>query len=79
MTVFSDFNLKFPIIWATSVFMSSLNFMLSRVKHEKSFITLRPGVLWKLATTIDLNQWRARWPVGRASDSGSRGRVFVPH
>ena len=31
--------MKFPLILANSVFMSSLNFMLSRVEHEKYFIT----------------------------------------
>ena len=23
--------------------------------------------------------WKARWPIGRASDSGARGRGFDPH
>ena len=35
MTGFGDINLKFPLILAISVFMSSFNFMLSRVLHEK--------------------------------------------
>ena len=39
MTGFGDLNLKFPLIMAISVFMSSLNFMLSRVEHEESFKT----------------------------------------
>ena len=43
MTGFGDLNLKSPLILAISVFMSSLNFMLSLVEHEKSFITLGPG------------------------------------
>ena len=43
MTGFVDLNLKFPMILAISEFMSSFNFMLSGVEHEKSFITLGPG------------------------------------
>ena len=40
MTGFGDFkNLKFPLILATSVFINSLNFMLSRVEHDKIFVT----------------------------------------
>ena len=39
MTDFCDLNLKFPLILAISVFLCSLNFMLSRVEHKKSFIT----------------------------------------
>ena len=42
MTGFIDLNLKFPLILAISVFISSLNFMLSRVEHEFFFITLGP-------------------------------------
>ena len=36
----SEFNLKIPSILAI---MSILNFMLSCVEHEKSFITSAPG------------------------------------
>ena len=44
MTVFYDLTLKFPLIMAISVFiMSILNFMLSRVEHEKHSITSGPG------------------------------------
>ena len=39
MTGFGDLNLKMPLILAISVLISSLNFMLSRVEHEKSFKT----------------------------------------
>ena len=42
MTGFGDLNLKFSMIQAISVFMSSLNFMLSKVEHENSFITSEP-------------------------------------
>ena len=35
MTGFGDLTLKFPLILAILVFMSHLNFMLSRVEHEK--------------------------------------------
>ena len=37
------FKYEISIIWAIFIFMSSLNFMLSRVEHGKSFVTLRPG------------------------------------
>ena len=43
MTSFGNLILKFLLILAISVFMSSLNFMLSRVEHEKCFITWEPG------------------------------------
>ena len=42
MTGFAALNLKIPLFLAISIFMSSLNFRLSRVEHEKRFITLRP-------------------------------------
>ena len=42
MTGFGDLNLKFPFMLAVLVFMSNSNFMLSRVEHEKSFITSGP-------------------------------------
>ena len=38
-----DLILKFPLVLAISLFMSSLEFMLGRVEHEKSFITLGTG------------------------------------
>ena len=44
MTAFGDLTMKSPLILAFSVFMSSLNFMLSSLEHEKSFITLGPGL-----------------------------------
>ena len=34
-----------PIIIGTLTFMSKINFVLSSVEHEKSFITLRSGEL----------------------------------
>ena len=40
---FGDFNLKFPMILAISVFMSSLNIVLSRVEHGKRCIASGPG------------------------------------
>ena len=42
-------GLKIPLIYSTCIFkcMSSQNFMLSRVEHEKSFITLGSGILEK--------------------------------
>ena len=40
---FGILNFQFQLIWAILVFMSSLNFKLSRVGHEKkSFITSAP-------------------------------------
>ena len=41
LTGFGSSNQIFPLILAFSVFISSLNFILRRVEHEKSFITLR--------------------------------------
>ena len=38
MVGFCDLNLKFPLILAISVLMSSLNFMLSRDEHEKFLV-----------------------------------------
>ena len=34
----SELNLKIPLNLVISIFMSILNFMLSSVEHEKSFI-----------------------------------------
>ena len=42
MTRFDYLNLKFQFIWAILAFMSSSDFMLSCVEHEKSFITSGP-------------------------------------
>ena len=44
MTGFGNLNLKFPLTLAISVSMSSLNFMLSSVEHDKCFIALGPGI-----------------------------------
>ena len=43
MTNFDDLKLKVSLILAFSIFMSSLNFMLSCVEHKKGFITLGPS------------------------------------
>ena len=40
---FDYFSLKIILILASLMFMSSLNFMLSRVEHEKCFMTQGPG------------------------------------
>ena len=45
MAGFYDLNLKMLLILAILIFMSSLNVMLSKVEHEKSFITSEPS--WK--------------------------------
>ena len=44
MTGFDDISLNISMILASLIFMGSLNFILSRVEHEKSFITLGPGL-----------------------------------
>ena len=36
-------NVKMPTIVGILTFMSLINFVLSRVEHEKKFITSRPG------------------------------------
>ena len=43
MTCFDDLNPKFSMILATSIFMRSLNSILSRVDHEKSFVNFGSG------------------------------------
>ena len=43
MLFFPLINVKVPIIVGILTFMSRKNFMLSRVEHEKSFITSGPG------------------------------------
>ena len=43
MIDFDDLNLKIALILAILIFMINLNNLLSRVEHEKSFITLGPG------------------------------------
>ena len=37
-------NVKMPTIVGILTFISRINFVLSRVKHEKSFITSGPGL-----------------------------------
>ena len=43
MIDFNDLNLKNFIDFATLIFMSNLNFVLSLVEHEKLFITSGPA------------------------------------
>ena len=43
MTGLRDSHRTINLILAISILRSSLKFMLSRVEHEKSFITSRPG------------------------------------
>ena len=38
-------NVKMPTIVGILTFMSRINFMLSKVKHEHGFIGLGPGIL----------------------------------
>ena len=45
MLFFPLINVKMPTIAGILTFMSRKNFMLSRVEHEKSFITSGPGCL----------------------------------
>ena len=40
--IFSAINMKMPTIVGIFIFISRENFMLSRVEHEKSFITSGP-------------------------------------
>ena len=52
MTGFGDLNMKFPLLLAISVFMSSLNILLySRVEHEK-FYKLGTRTSWSTVTSI---------------------------
>ena len=44
MPTIVDLNLNLQFIWAILEFMSSLDFMLNWVEHEKSFITSGPGL-----------------------------------
>ena len=39
-------NVKIPTIVGILTFMSMINCMLSRVEHEKSFITSGPGLIY---------------------------------
>ena len=45
MLFFLFINVKMPTIVGILTFMSRKNFMLNRVEHKKSFITLGPGAL----------------------------------
>ena len=42
--IHSLINVKMPTIFGILTFMSRINFMLSWVEHEKSFITMRSGI-----------------------------------
>ena len=54
MTDIGDLNLKFPLVLVISVFMSSFNFMISRVEHTK---VLKPqGLLYGVLTRYGSNQ-----------------------
>ena len=52
MIGFGDLKLKLAI----SVFMSSLNFMLSRVEHVKSFITFGQGLNWEFCLSCNAKE-----------------------
>ena len=45
MLFFPLINVKMPTIVGILTFIGRKNFMLSRVEHEKSFITSGPGIL----------------------------------
>ena len=45
-------NVKMPKIVGILTFMSRINFVLSWVEHEKSFITSRPVALWRVKTPV---------------------------
>ena len=53
MSGFGDLYLKFLLILAISVFISSLNFMLSRVEHENFFILGPRHLCCKLEEQFD--------------------------
>ena len=42
-------NVKMPTIIVILTFMNMTNFMVSRVEHESSFITLGPDIITRLA------------------------------
>ena len=45
-------NVKMPTIVGILTFMSRINFVLSWVEHEKSFITSRPVALWMVNAQV---------------------------
>ena len=59
MLFFPLINLKMPTIVGILSFMSGKNFVLSWVEHEKSFITLGPGISSK-KISFSHRQWHDR-------------------
>ena len=51
------------------------------IRSSKTFENLRPNIFWFAVyqQTHHFTPWEARWPIGRASDTGARGRGFDPH
>ena len=49
-------NVEIPTIVGILTFMSKINFVLSWIEHEKSFITLRPGDLQAQHQDIRMTQ-----------------------
>ena len=68
MLFFLLINVKMPTIVGILTLMSRKNFMLSRVEHEKSFITLGPGEqntgFIKMVDKFDMNLTPYRGRVG---------------
>ena len=57
MLFFLLIHVKKPKIVGILTFMSKKNFMLSRVEHEKSFITSGPGLSRKNALSLAAFDW----------------------
>ena len=60
---FGDLNLIFRLLFVILVFMSNLNFMLSRDVHEKSFTTLGPvtRVSYQIMTQTGRPSWGVKF------------------
>ena len=56
MLFFPLINVKMPTIVGILTFMSRKNFMLSRVEHEKSFITSGPGNNQEVTKPVTFNK-----------------------
>ena len=76
-------NVKMPTIVGILTFMSRINFVLSCVEHEKSFITSRPGPFVfpsvDLLCYLLLNHWTKSTRSTEMLDLGSMGPLFNTH
>ena len=66
---------KMPTIVGILTFMCRINFVLSRVEHEKSFITSGPGFLASMLKFLVLITYAQEPPINAHVDvfSGARG------